>query len=241
VQKVIVLGIGSCSADLHKDLAGMNLKLKFRVKGNTYLKSKARKTSIGADDELKINFNSMHGDAIYEGGELFQFELCRVGLFSSSQTLASCAVRAKNVFASIGNSTEGAVLNLELVALDTPSHIGKHHGAHWPKVLANLTVHIAFRTATLDEVGGLRMLKSLKFPTKPDPDSVAVSDFIYRAREVADRLKVVHDLTMEAIAALPRDAPQSNQHMKMADDVSTSSGNSSSGKPSLESFTTEVV
>merc|ERR1712107_157551 len=104
----------------------MDLKFKFLMDGSTQLKSKAGKTS---DDKLLIKFDTMYGNVAYDGGEICQFELCRLGgRFSSSRTLASCAVPAKKIFEN-GMATQ--VLTLGLEPLDTPG-----------KVLANLTLHM---------------------------------------------------------------------------------------------------
>jgi len=126
---MIAMKICSCSADVHKDLEDMNLKLKLRANGSTYLKSKPAKSSaefVQRRKQHRIQFDDMDGSAAYGGSEMFHFDLCKVGMFSSSQTLASCAVPAMTGLASTD-------LNLEFVALDTPG-----------KVLANLTAHMSF-------------------------------------------------------------------------------------------------
>jgi hypothetical protein len=131
-----MMKICSCSAEIHKDLADVNLKLKLRLNGNTYLKSKAAKASaefVERRRQHRIIFDDMDGSAAYVGSEIFHLELCKVGMFASSQTLASCAVPAMTGLVSAGKGPASTDLNLEFVALDTPG-----------KVLANLTAHMSF-------------------------------------------------------------------------------------------------
>jgi hypothetical protein len=132
-------------------------------------------------------------------------------------------------------------LDLELIAPDTPG-----------KVLANITVHMAFRLQRLIENGGYGMLKtpSLKLPVCPksvsnvsafswNEEAQDILEFVRKADKVAYSLQKVYDATVMALAARPQDAPEPNHLAEIVDDVSTSDGHVSAVESLCGSSTTE--
>jgi len=155
-QHVWLLDFGFRHIDVHEKLAGQRMKLKFRMNGITYWKSVSIKAVMNGSGQALINLNTA-ARAVFEGGNMLSFELCKSGCFGSSSTLASCNVTLQRALQTVDiGSTHASVWNLELRAAGAPD-----------KVFASLLVDVCIRTSRLQAVGGMEALKALMVPTPP--------------------------------------------------------------------------
>jgi len=184
-QKVFVFEFGIKHIDVHEDLAAKSLKLKIRMNGITYLKSKNAKARQAGHDQCQINFDTI-GSTIYEGGDVFDFELCQTRCFGSSQTLASCQLSVDTILECMDRKTWA----LKLLSVESPG-----------KVLANFEVQLRCTMTLLKSVGGAKALKSMRVPGPPNIKSGSVfasndeaektDEFIRKVGRAQEHLEVV--------------------------------------------------
>uniref|UniRef100_A0A7S0FZB6 Uncharacterized protein n=1 Tax=Pyrodinium bahamense TaxID=73915 RepID=A0A7S0FZB6_9DINO len=210
--------------DVPKDLAKQSLKLKFRMNGITYLKSKASK-AVPDGDHCRVDLD-IAGAAVFEGGSSLDFELCKAGVWGPSTTLASCQVPLKEALQSLTvGSNQARVWNLTLWATGALN-----------KALGSLAVEVCARTLTLQVAGGLEALRALAVPRPPkvlgsDDADVECRAFGARVAETRQRLQEAMDAALndaslpecvfklaqstEALDAEPSDAafPEGNVHV----------------------------
>jgi len=141
--------------DVPRYLVNKRLKLKFRMNGVTYLKSKARK-AVTDGDHCRVNLD-IAGGVVFEGGTSLDFELCRVRFWGPSKTLASCKVPLDLALQSINvGSNQARVWNLTLWAAGAPDN-----------ALGRLTAEVCARTTRLHAAGGIAALRALTMPGPP--------------------------------------------------------------------------
>uniref|UniRef100_A0A7S0BCE2 Uncharacterized protein n=1 Tax=Pyrodinium bahamense TaxID=73915 RepID=A0A7S0BCE2_9DINO len=152
---VLELELDLQHVDVPRYLVNKRLKLKFRMNGVTYLKSKARK-AVTDGDHCRVNLD-IAGGVVFEGGTSLDFELCRVRFWGPSKTLASCKVPLDLALQSINvGSNQARVWNLTLWAAGAPD-----------KALGRLTAEVCVRTMRLHAAGGIAALRALAVPRPP--------------------------------------------------------------------------
>jgi len=154
-EKVLEFEVDLLHVDVPQDLANHSLKLKFRMNGITYLKSKAGKAVVDGD-RCRVDLD-VAGAAVFEGGSSLDFELCKVGCWGPSTTLARCRVPLKQAVHSLAvGSNQACVWNLTLWATGAPG-----------KALGSLAVEVCAKMMKLKVAGGFRALKALAVPLPP--------------------------------------------------------------------------
>lgn len=176
-QQVLVLQVGMRQADVTKELADKNLKLKLRMNGVTHLKTKAQKARTRGS-ETRLLFDTV-GSTIYEGGDELCFDLCQHHRFlRSSQALASCKISLTEALRALKmGDVHKKNYSLELCGLEQPEH-----------VLGNIVVDISISSSTLEAAGGIHALKTTVVPKKPsDYSAFAFDDYASDCRAFADQ------------------------------------------------------
>jgi len=142
--------------DVPKDLAKQSLKLKFRMNGITYLKSKASKAVVTGGDRCRVDLD-VAGGAVFEGGSSLDFELCKSGLWGKSTTLASNQVPLNLALQSLtAGNNQARAWNLTLWDAGAPD-----------KALGRLTAEVCVKMTRLTVAGGITALRALKMPGPP--------------------------------------------------------------------------
>uniref|UniRef100_A0A7S0BB63 Uncharacterized protein n=1 Tax=Pyrodinium bahamense TaxID=73915 RepID=A0A7S0BB63_9DINO len=206
---VLELELDLQHVDVPRYLVNKRLKLKFRMNGVTYLKSKARK-AVTDGDHCRVNLD-IAGGVVFEGGTSLDFELCRVRFWGPSKTLASCKVPLDLALQSINvGSNQARVWNLTLWAAGAPD-----------KALGSLMAEVCARTLKAHVAVSIAALRSLAVPRRPrvlGNDSAArliaiewaCRTFASRAAEARQRLREALDAALEDDALLgggPKGAP----------------------------------
>jgi len=155
-EHVLEFEVGLHHVDVARDLAEESLKVKFRMNGITYVKSKASKGMVIDEKRCRVNLD-VAGGAAFEGGSSLDFELCKAGLWGKSTTLASSQVPLILALQSLTvGSNQARVWNLTLWAAGAPD-----------KALGRLTAEVCVRTMRLHAAGGIAALRALAVPRPP--------------------------------------------------------------------------
>jgi hypothetical protein len=161
-QSVLCLYAHIHHVDVDKELEHSHLKLKCRTNGLTYWKSEVDRPQERLNGTLRMKFGQ-HCGCICEGG--LQFDLCEshVSGLRSSKTVARGTVPLTKVLSS-SDQEQSHIMRfeeMELFSVDKPD-----------KVLATLRIYLSFKKRKLEEVGGIKRLRSLKVPNVPQVNSL---------------------------------------------------------------------